>query len=139
MEMSNLSSKLKLLKLESDEDLLVHLMITLKQDYDEVLPQTPKEQPQQPQEILRDRSQCILQENKRIRAHLSEVEGLEIIRYSDFDFVGCQDIKHSTFVYIYMLAEGGAIYWKSVKHTLIAPLTMVVEFSCLFVMKVAMV
>ncbi|RDX90247.1 hypothetical protein CR513_27915, partial [Mucuna pruriens] len=53
-------------------------------------------------------------------------KGLEIIRYYDSDFATCQDNKCTTSGYIYMLA-GGAIYWKSVKHTLIAPLTMVVE------------
>ncbi|RDY14377.1 hypothetical protein CR513_00561, partial [Mucuna pruriens] len=53
-------------------------------------------------------------------------EGLEIIRYSDSDFAGCQDSKCSTFRYIYMLA-GGAIFWKFDKQTLLAPSTMVAE------------
>ncbi|RDY08848.1 hypothetical protein CR513_06879, partial [Mucuna pruriens] len=40
-------------------------------------------------------------------------KGLEIIRYSDSNFVGCQDRKCSMSGYIYMLA-GGAISWKMV-------------------------
>ncbi|RDX79940.1 hypothetical protein CR513_39568, partial [Mucuna pruriens] len=43
---------------------------------------------------------------------------LEIIMYSDFDFAGCQDSKHSMSRYIYML-------------TLIVSLTIAIEFvSC---------
>ena len=41
-------------------------------------------------------------------------ESLKIIGFSDFDFVGCQDSKHSTSGYIFMLAEG-VISWKSAK------------------------
>jgi hypothetical protein len=36
---------------------------------------------------------------------------LEIISYTDFDFVGCQDSKKSTTGYIFML-DGGAISQK---------------------------
>ncbi|KAL6315251.1 hypothetical protein AAG906_000330 [Vitis piasezkii] len=39
---------------------------------------------------------------------------LEIVGYSDFDFVGCLDNRRSTSGYIFMLA-GGAVSWKSVK------------------------
>ncbi|RDX69836.1 hypothetical protein CR513_50994, partial [Mucuna pruriens] len=46
-------------------------------------------------------------------------EGLEIIEYSDSDFVGCQDSKRSMFGYL-------------VKHTLIAYSTMVMEFVACF-------
>ena len=52
---------------------------------------------------------------------------LEIIGYSDSDFVGCQDSRRSTSDYVYLLA-GGAISWKSVKQTLIAPSTMATEY-----------
>ena len=31
---------------------------------------------------------------------------LEIIGYSDFDFIGCQDSKQSTSGYVFMLAKG---------------------------------
>ncbi|RDX64093.1 Copia protein, partial [Mucuna pruriens] len=58
-------------------------------------------------------------------------KGLEIIEYSDSNFAGCQDSKRSTSGYIYMLA-GGAISWKFVKQTLIAPSTMAVEFVACF-------
>ncbi|KAK4841202.1 hypothetical protein QYF36_000610 [Acer negundo] len=48
---------------------------------------------------------------------------LEIIGYSDSDYVGCQDSRRSTSGYIYLLA-GGAISWRSAKQTLIASSTM---------------
>ena len=48
---------------------------------------------------------------------------LEIVGYSDSNFAGCLERKRSTSGYIFMLA-GGAISWKSVKQTLIAPSTM---------------
>ncbi|RDY13064.1 hypothetical protein CR513_02067, partial [Mucuna pruriens] len=71
---------------------------------------------------------------RRTKRHMltyRKSEDLEIIGYSDFDFVGCQDSKCSTFGYIYMLA-GGAISWKFIKQNLIAPSTMVVEFVACF-------
>ena len=52
---------------------------------------------------------------------------LEIIRYSDFDFAGCQDSMKSTSGYIYLLV-GGAISWKSVKQSIVASFTMAAEF-----------
>ncbi|RDX68416.1 hypothetical protein CR513_52602, partial [Mucuna pruriens] len=58
-------------------------------------------------------------------------KGLEIIGYSNSNFVGCQNSKRSISGYIYMLARG-AISWKSVKQILIAPLTIVVEFVACF-------
>ncbi|XP_052296385.1 secreted RxLR effector protein 161-like [Citrus sinensis] len=39
---------------------------------------------------------------------------LEIIGYTNSDFVGCQDSMKSTSSYIYLLA-GGAVSWKSAK------------------------
>ena len=55
---------------------------------------------------------------------------MEIISYSDFEFVGCQDSRRSTSRYIYLLA-GGAISWRSAKQTLTATSTMEAEFvSC---------
>ena len=44
---------------------------------------------------------------------------LEIIGYSDYDYVGCQDSHGSTSSYIYMLVRG-AISWKSTKQILVA-------------------
>ncbi|RDX82951.1 hypothetical protein CR513_36196, partial [Mucuna pruriens] len=70
---------------------------------------------------------CYLRRTKGYKLTYRKSEGLEIIEYSDFDFAGCQDSKRSTSRYIYMLV-GGAISWKSVKQTLIAPSTMAVEF-----------
>ncbi|RVW65786.1 Retrovirus-related Pol polyprotein from transposon TNT 1-94 [Vitis vinifera] len=52
---------------------------------------------------------------------------LEIVGYSDSDFVGCLDNKRSTSGYIFILA-GGAVSWKSIKQTLIASSTMEAEF-----------
>ncbi|RDX79919.1 hypothetical protein CR513_39594, partial [Mucuna pruriens] len=62
-------------------------------------------------------------ETKRYMLTYQKSKGLEIIEYSNSDFAGCQDSKRSTSGYIYMLARG-AISWKSVKQTLIAPSTM---------------
>jgi len=39
---------------------------------------------------------------------------LEVIRYTDSDFVGCMDKRKSTFGYVYLLA-GGVISWESEK------------------------
>ena len=42
---------------------------------------------------------------------------LEVVGFSDSDYVGCMDDKKSTFDYIFMMDEG-AVSWKSVKQTL---------------------
>ncbi|KAA0052115.1 Retrovirus-related Pol polyprotein from transposon TNT 1-94 [Cucumis melo var. makuwa] len=55
------------------------------------------------------------------------LEVVEIIGYSDSDYVGCQDTLRSTSGYIFKLA-GGAVSWKSVKQTLMASSTMTIEF-----------
>ena len=52
---------------------------------------------------------------------------MEIVGYSDSDFVGCQDSRRSTSGYIYLLA-GRVISWKSAKQTLIDSSTMAAEF-----------
>ena len=52
---------------------------------------------------------------------------LEIVGYSNFDFVGCLDNRRSTSGYIFMLA-GGGVSWKSVKKTLIASSIMETQF-----------
>ena len=56
---------------------------------------------------------------------------LEVIRYTYSDFVGCIDIRKSTFGYVYLLAEG-AISWKSSKQSFIAASTMKAEFVACF-------
>ncbi|RDY09397.1 hypothetical protein CR513_06227, partial [Mucuna pruriens] len=71
---------------------------------------------------------------RRTKGHMltyRKFEDLEIIGYSNSNFAGCQDSKRSTSEYIYMLA-GGAISWKFVKQTLIAPSTMVAKFVICF-------
>jgi hypothetical protein len=52
---------------------------------------------------------------------------LEIVGYSDSDWVGCVDTKKSTSAYIFTLA-GGAISWKSSKQSVVASSTMHAEF-----------
>jgi len=43
-----------------------------------------------------------------------QIDNLDVIGYSDSDFVGYVDSRKSTFWYIFMIA-GGAISWRSVK------------------------
>ena len=62
---------------------------------------------------------------------VTKSDQLDIIGYSDSDFARCQDSRRSTSSYIYMLV-GGAISWKSAKHTLIASSTMATEFIACF-------
>jgi hypothetical protein len=58
------------------------------------------------------------------------MDNLEVIGYSDFDFVGCVDSRKSTSGYIFMMADG-AVSWRSAKKTLIGTSTMEAEFvSC---------
>jgi hypothetical protein len=52
---------------------------------------------------------------------------LEIVGYSDSDFMGCLDIEKSTSGYIFTLVNG-AISWKSSKQTITTSLTMYAEF-----------
>jgi hypothetical protein len=52
---------------------------------------------------------------------------LEIVGYSDLDFVGCLDTDRSTSGYVFKLA-GGAILWSSAKQTVMTLSTMYAEF-----------
>jgi hypothetical protein len=52
---------------------------------------------------------------------------LEIVGYSDSDFVGCLDIEKSTSGCIFTLANG-VISWKSSKQTIITSSMMYIEF-----------
>ena len=52
---------------------------------------------------------------------------LEVVGFSDLDYVGCVDDKKSTSGYIFMMVEG-AVSWKSVKQTLTASSTMKGEY-----------
>ncbi|XP_057972626.1 secreted RxLR effector protein 161-like [Malania oleifera] len=56
---------------------------------------------------------------------------LEVVGYSNSDFVGCVDTRKSTFGYVYLLA-GGAISWKSAKQSIIVASTMEAEFVACF-------
>ena len=58
-------------------------------------------------------------------------DSLEIIRYSNSGFAGCQDSKQTTSGYVFML-PGGVILWRSVKQTLIASSTMATEFIAFY-------
>ena len=52
---------------------------------------------------------------------------LDVIEYSDLDYVGCVDTQKYTFGYLFLLA-GGEITWKSVKQSVIVVSTMEAEF-----------
>ena len=52
---------------------------------------------------------------------------LDIIGYSDFDYVGCKDTRRSTSSYIFVLFDG-PISWKSHKRSMVASSSMEVEF-----------
>jgi hypothetical protein len=56
---------------------------------------------------------------------------LEVIGYTDFDFMSCVDSLKSTSGYIFMLV-GGAISWRSAKQSMIASSTMTAEFIACF-------
>ena len=57
-------------------------------------------------------------------------DDLEVIGYSDSNYVGCIDSQKSTLGYVFMLV-GGVVSWRSVKQTLTATSTMEAEFvSC---------
>ena len=58
-------------------------------------------------------------------------DNLEVIGYSDSDFAGCVDSRKSTSGYIFMMV-GGAVSWRSAKHTLIATSIMEAEFVSYF-------
>ncbi|XP_050918371.1 secreted RxLR effector protein 161-like [Lathyrus oleraceus] len=60
-----------------------------------------------------------------------QTDNLDVIGYSDSDFVGCVDSSKSTSRYIFMMADG-AISWRSTKQTLVATSTMEVEFVSRF-------
>ncbi|RVW76784.1 Retrovirus-related Pol polyprotein from transposon TNT 1-94 [Vitis vinifera] len=68
-----------------------------------------------------------LQRTKEYMLTYRRLDQLELIGYSDSDFVGCQDSRRSTSGYIYLLA-GGAISWRSAKQTLVTSSTMEAEF-----------
>ena len=68
-----------------------------------------------------------LQETKKHMLTYKRSDHLQVIGYTDSDFVGCIDTRKSTFGYVYLLA-GGAISWKSAKQSVITASTMEAEF-----------
>jgi hypothetical protein len=54
-------------------------------------------------------------------------DSLDIVGYSDLDFVGCLDTDRSTSGYVFKLT-GGAISWSSSKHTVMTSSTMYAKF-----------
>ena len=52
---------------------------------------------------------------------------LEVVGFSDSDYLGCVDDKKSTYGYIFMM-DKGVVSWKSVKQTLTASSTMEIEY-----------
>jgi hypothetical protein len=71
-----------------------------------------------------------LQGTKKYMLMYRRTNNLEVIGYSDSDFVGCVDSRKSTSGYIFMMTCG-AVSWMSAKKTLIATSTMEAKFvSC---------
>ena len=68
-----------------------------------------------------------LQGTKNYMLTYIRTNNLEIIGYSDSDYVGCKDTGRSTSCYIFMLSNG-PISWKSHKQSLIASSTMEAEY-----------
>ena len=52
--------------------------------------------------------------NKESMLTYRKSDHLEVIGYTDSDFVNCVDTRKSTFGYVHLLARG-AISWKSVR------------------------
>jgi hypothetical protein len=78
-----------------------------------------------------EESDEVLARNKDYMLAFKRSDHLEVIGYSDLDFVGCVDSRKSTFCYLFLLA-GRAISWKSAKQTIIASFTMEAEFVTCF-------
>ena len=68
-----------------------------------------------------------LQRTNDYRLTYRRLDHLEIVEYSNSNFVGCLDSRRSTSSYVYILARG-FVLWKSVKQTLITSSTIEVEF-----------
>ena len=56
---------------------------------------------------------------------------LEVIGYSDSNFVGCADMRKSTLSHVFLLGEG-VVSWKSAKQSVVATSTMESEFVACF-------
>ncbi|KAK8320852.1 hypothetical protein V6Z12_A12G063400 [Gossypium hirsutum] len=69
-----------------------------------------------------------LQKTKDYMLTYKRSDHLEVVGYSDSDFVRCQDSRKSTSSYTYLLTRE-VISWKSVKQTLAAFSTMGAELQ----------
>ena len=56
---------------------------------------------------------------------------LEVIRYSDSDFIECIDSRKSTFGYLFLLGER-AVSWKTTIESIVASFTMEENFVACF-------
>ena len=72
-----------------------------------------------------------MQATKDFALTYQQSDYLNIVGYSDADFVGRLEDKKSTSGYIFMMA-GGAISWKRAKQTLIASSTIEAEYVACF-------
>ncbi|GKB87384.1 putative RNA-directed DNA polymerase [Tanacetum coccineum] len=72
-----------------------------------------------------------LQGTKEYKLSYTRSNNLEVIGYSDSDFVKCKDTSRSTSGYIFMLS-GGPISWKSKKQVLTTTSTMMVEYVLVY-------
>jgi hypothetical protein len=68
-----------------------------------------------------------IQDTKGLMLTYERSGSLEIVGYSDSDFVGCLDTDRSTSGYVFKLA-GGAISWSNSKQTVMTSFTMYAEF-----------
>jgi hypothetical protein len=64
-----------------------------------------------------------IQGTKGLMLTYERLDSLEIVGYSDLDFVGCLDTDRSTSGYVFKLT-GGAISWSSSKQTVMTSPTM---------------
>lgn len=64
-----------------------------------------------------------LQGTKEYMLTYRRSEDLEIIGYSDSDYASCKDTRKSTSGYLFMLAGGLIISWRSHKQSLVASST----------------
>ena len=74
---------------------------------------------------------CYLQGTKDHMLTYRRFDHLDVIGYSDSDYVACVDTIKSTFGYLFQL-YGGAISWKSEKKSVIVASTMGVDFVACF-------
>ncbi|KAM1705942.1 hypothetical protein ACFX2K_028155 [Malus domestica] len=72
-----------------------------------------------------------LQGTKEYRLTYKHSNFLEVVGYSDSDFISCVDSRMSTSGYIYLFARG-AVSWRNAKKTLVASSTIEVEYIVVF-------